>query len=117
MMAAMGRTLAQASGSVPAVPRFAWSDPVIVAELAAGAGLRLTGTTARRVAFRDESLESYLARNRQDPRAVATLPALRAAGVEDQAQAAMSAVLRDANEDPSGFLVHSPYVIHELRPA
>ncbi len=27
----------------------------------------------------------------------------------------MTSVLRDANEDPSGFLVHSPYVVHELR--
>jgi hypothetical protein len=26
----------------------------------------------------------------------------------------MVAVLRDANEDRTGFLVHSPYVIHEL---
>ena len=24
-------------------------------------------------------------------------------------------VLREANEDPGGFLVHSPYVVHELR--
>jgi hypothetical protein len=24
-------------------------------------------------------------------------------------------VLRAANEDPGGFLVHSPYVVHELR--
>ena len=28
---------------------------------------------------------------------------------------AMTAVLREANEDPGGFLVHSPYVVHELR--
>jgi hypothetical protein len=27
----------------------------------------------------------------------------------------MLEVLRDANEDPSGFLVHTPYVVHELR--
>jgi hypothetical protein len=27
----------------------------------------------------------------------------------------MLAVLREANEDPGGFLVHSPYVVHELR--
>ena len=27
----------------------------------------------------------------------------------------MTAVLRAANEDPAAFLVHSPYVVHELR--
>jgi hypothetical protein len=27
----------------------------------------------------------------------------------------MTEVLRKANEDPDGFLVHSPYVVHELR--
>jgi hypothetical protein len=26
----------------------------------------------------------------------------------------MTAVLREANEDPEGYLVHSPYVVHEL---
>jgi hypothetical protein len=27
----------------------------------------------------------------------------------------MIAVVREANEDPGGFLVHSPYVVYELR--
>jgi hypothetical protein len=27
---------------------------------------------------------------------------------------AMTAVLRETNEEPSAFLIHSPYVVHEL---
>jgi hypothetical protein len=27
----------------------------------------------------------------------------------------MTEVLREANEDPHGFLIHSPYVVHVLR--
>jgi hypothetical protein len=27
----------------------------------------------------------------------------------------MTSVLREANEDPDGFLIHSPYVVDELR--
>jgi hypothetical protein len=41
---------------------------------------------------------------------------LRAHDAEADAEAEMLAVLREGNEDPDGFLVHSPYVIHELRP-
>jgi len=35
--------------------------------------------------------------------------------VETEVQQAMTAVLRAANEDTAAFLVHSPYVVHELR--
>ena len=34
---------------------------------------------------------------------------------EREATDTMTAVLRAANEAPGGFLVHSPYVVHELR--
>jgi hypothetical protein len=37
--------------------------------------------------------------------------------VGDEVRNAMTDALREANEDPGGFLVHSPYVVHELRPA
>jgi hypothetical protein len=47
--------------------------------------------------------------------ALAIRPALDRAGVAEEAREAMLRILRDANEDRSGFLVHSPYVIHELR--
>ena len=40
---------------------------------------------------------------------------LERAGADAEAGGAMLAVLREANEDPGAFLIHSPYVIHELR--
>ncbi len=46
----------------------------------------------------------------------AVRPALQRAGAEDETREAMTAVLREANEDPDGFLIHSPYVVQELRP-
>ena len=41
--------------------------------------------------------------------------ALDRAGADAEARGAMTDVLREANEDPAGLLVHSPYVVHELR--
>jgi hypothetical protein len=46
--------------------------------------------------------------------ALSVRPVLERAGAAAEAQAAMTAVLREANEDPDGFLVHSPHVVHEL---
>jgi hypothetical protein len=46
--------------------------------------------------------------------ALAVRPVIEQAGVELEVREAMTRVLRDANEDPDGFLVHSPYVVHEL---
>jgi hypothetical protein len=47
--------------------------------------------------------------------AIATRPVIERGCVTDEVREAMTAVLREANEDPAGFLVHSPYVVHELR--
>jgi hypothetical protein len=44
-------------------------------------------------------------------------PALERANAAAEAREVMLGVLRKANEDPAAFLVHSPYVIHQLRPA
>ena len=40
---------------------------------------------------------------------------LEHAGVDAEARGVMLDVMREANEDPGAFLVHSPYVVHELR--
>jgi hypothetical protein len=47
--------------------------------------------------------------------ALAVRPVIERAGAAAEIREAMIAVLREANEDPDGFLVHSPYVVHELR--
>jgi ubiquinone/menaquinone biosynthesis C-methylase UbiE len=112
MLAALGRILRRAIGS-PAEPRFAWHDPAALGPLAADAGLTLRATTTEALAIEADSPESYWTAGQQHPMAVAIAPAL--AGREAHVREAMTAPLREANEDPRGFLVHSPYVVHELR--
>ena len=62
-----------------------------------------------------DALAALLAAGSEHPMSLAVRPALERAGLAEQARAALIAVLRDANEDPSSFLVHSPYVVHKLR--
>lgn len=85
--------------------------------LAREVGLTLRDTTTAALPIRDSSPEAYLAAGQEHPMALAAQPALARAGAEVQARTAMLAVLREANEDPDGFLVHSPYVVHELHAA
>ena len=47
--------------------------------------------------------------------ALAVRPVIECAGVAAEVQEAMTGVLREANEDSEGLLVHSPYIVHELR--
>jgi SAM-dependent methyltransferase len=114
MLAAMGRVLARVS-QAPPPQRFAWSDSAAVESVAAGAGLSLHGTTRAELAIRDASPEAYVTGGREHPMSHAVRPVLEQAGVDAEARGAMIDALREANEDPGGFLVHSPYVVHELR--
>jgi SAM-dependent methyltransferase len=115
MLAAMGHVLARVS---PAPPprRVSWSDATVVSRLAAGAGLSLSSTITAELAIRDRSAQAYVTAGRDHPMALAVAGALEQAGLAEQARDAMIAVLEEANEDPAAFLVHSPYVIHELSP-
>lgn len=114
MLAAAGRVMAQVAPT-PQPPRFGWSDPDVLSPVARDSGLVLSGTEPARLAIRAASPEAYVDAGSEHPIALAMRPTLEGAGVAEQARAAMIAVMRDANEDPSGFLVHSPYVVHELR--
>lgn len=115
MLAAMGRVVGRLT-QAPRPTRFPWSDPVALGSLAREARLTLQTTTSAELAIRDSSPEAYVAAGQQHPMALAIRPVLQRAAAEAETQAAMTAVLREANEDPDGFLVHSPYVVHELRP-
>jgi ubiquinone/menaquinone biosynthesis C-methylase UbiE len=114
MLGAMGRVVARVTGSTRA-RRFPWSDGAEVARLAVDAGLILESTTDAKLAIRDSSPEAYIAAGQEHPMALSVRPVLEAAGAALEVQEAMTAVLRDANEDPHAFLVHSPYVVHQLR--
>jgi SAM-dependent methyltransferase len=114
MLAAMGRILGRLTQAPPR-KRFPWSDAAVVDPLASRAGLSLQRTSFHELAIRDTSPEAYVAAGQDHPMAMAVRPVLEGAGVQAEVRDAMTAGLRDANEDPDGFLVHSPYVLHELR--
>lgn len=114
MLSAVGSIIARITQSTPP-SAFDWSDPVALGALAAQADLALVSTVRLELPIRDASPESYVLAQEAHPMALAIQPVLDRAGAREEAYAAMGAALREANEDPSGFLVHSPYVVHELR--
>ena len=83
--------------------------------MAREAGLSLQRTTQAELPIRAASPEDYVTAGREHPMALAVAPVLEKAGADGEARGAMLDVLRQANEDPGAFLVHSPYVVHELR--
>jgi len=48
--------------------------------------------------------------------AIDARPLLERAGVAAALGEEMIEILAAANEDPDGLLLHSPYVVHEMRP-
>jgi SAM-dependent methyltransferase len=113
MLSAMGRILGRVTQARPP-RRFPWSDAARVQELISAAGLTLDRATPATLAIRDRSPTAYVEAGQEHPMSLAARPALAAAGADVEARDAMIAVLRDANEDPDGFLVHSPYIVYEL---
>ena len=114
MIAALGGIVGRVTGS-PTPQRFAWFDEAQVCRIASDAGLALTSMTAGELEIRDSSPDAYVAGGQELPMALAVAPVLERAGAEAEARDAMTEVLRDGNEDPGAFLIHSPYVVHELR--
>jgi len=114
MLTAMGRIVARVT-SRPPPKRFPWADPEAVTAIAAEAGLILDATTRAELPIAAASPEAYVAAGEEHPMALAVRPVVEHAGVADEIRHAMTAELREANENPNGFLVHSPYVVHELR--
>lgn len=113
MLTAMGRIVSPVSSTAPA-KRFPWSDPAAVASSAAGAGLTLQHTARAALPIRAASPEAYFAAGQEHPVAVAMRGTIEQAHVEAEVREAALCVLHHANEDPDAFLVHSPYVVHEL---
>lgn len=116
MLAAAGRVTARVT-STPPPQRFPWADADAVAPVAAEVGLALVATEPAELAIHAASPEAYVDAGSEHPMALAMRPALERAGAGEEARDAMVDVLRQANESESAFLVHSPYVVHELRRA
>lgn len=115
MVGAAGRIIGRITQSPPR-SRLAWSDAEFVRELAASVNLSLMSTRSLSLEIRAQSPEAYLDAGENHPMAIAGKAAVAAAGASDELRAAMLAPLHEGNEDPDAFLVHSPYVVHELRP-
>ena len=109
----MGRIVGRIA-QAPPPQRFPWSDPAALGPLAAGQGLALEATTTAQLTIRGSSPEAYVLAGQEHPMALAVRPVIERAGARAEVQEAMTAVLREANEDSERFLVHSPYVVHEL---
>jgi hypothetical protein len=114
MLTAVGRILGRVT-QAPRPKRFAWSNQAAVNALADKAGLSLQRSAPGELAIRDSSPEAHVEASRDHPVALKARAVLGRAGAAEEARDAMLAVLREANEDPGGFLVHAPYVVHELR--
>jgi SAM-dependent methyltransferase len=114
MLSAVGRIMARVAPKPPA-QRFAWVDPEALAPVARDSGLVLVATEPAELPIHAASPEAYVDAGRDHPMALAMRPVLEQAGVEEEAREAMVEVLRAANRSRTAFLVHSPYVIHELR--
>jgi len=114
MLGAMGRIMSRVTNAPP-MERFAWSDATAVGKLADEAGLSLQATTPGELAITAASPEAYVTAGQEHPMALAARRAMPQPGVETEVRHAMTAVLRAANEDSAAFLIHSPYVVHELR--
>jgi SAM-dependent methyltransferase len=114
MLGAGGRIMSRGTNAPP-VERFAWSDATAVASLAAEVGLSLVATSPGELAITAASPEAYVVAGQEHPMALAARQSVQQPEVHAEVRRAMTAVLRAANEDAAAFLVHSPYVVHELR--
>ena len=113
MISVLGRAVGQATGAPPP-KRFAWSDGDAVASIAEPCGLAVS-TTHHELEIRAPSPEAYVDAGREHPMALEVWPVLERAGVLDSLREEMIQALAAGNEGGRELLVHSPYVVHELR--
>jgi SAM-dependent methyltransferase len=114
MLGALGRIVGRITQARPP-QRFAWSDAAAVGAVADDVGLELRSSTTAELAIRHASPEAYVADGEQHPVALAARPIIEQASAAAEVREAMIGVLHEANEDPHGFLIHTPYVVHVLR--
>lgn len=108
------QAVAEATGrSSPA--RFPWHEPDAVAGLVAARGAEVLAREER-LRITASSPQEYLELGERDhPLSAGRRETLQRAGTYADTCERALAVLSEANEDPGGFLVHSPYRVIELR--
>ena len=113
MLTVFGRAVGQATGAPPP-KRFAWSNGDAVRSIAEPCGLALS-TTHCELEIRAASPEAYVDAGREHPMAMEAWPILERAGLLDSLREEMIHALAAGNEGTTELLIHSPYVVHELR--
>ncbi|HEV7804713.1 MAG TPA: class I SAM-dependent methyltransferase [Solirubrobacteraceae bacterium] len=114
MLTAFGRVFGRVTDA-PAADRFAWWQVEAVGALAAACGLRVN-TVRGELAISATSPEAYVDADREHPMGIDAWPRAERAGLVGTLREEMIGALAAGNEDPGALLIHSPYVIHELRP-
>jgi SAM-dependent methyltransferase len=114
ILGVFARAVADANGAQPA-ERFPWHDAQAVAELARPHGAEVT-VHDEELAISGHSPREYLDLGERDhPLSASRRAPLQRAGTYAATYGEALAILEGANEDPDGFLVHSPYRVIELR--
>lgn len=114
ILGVFARASAEASGR-QAPARFPWHEPDAVATLATAYGAEVLAHDEQ-LRITASSPEEYLELGERDhPLSAARRVPLERAGTYHATCERALAVLQDANEDPGGFRVHSPYRVLELR--
>jgi SAM-dependent methyltransferase len=100
----------RALGAPAAPPRFPWHDPGVLNQLLAPHGFSLT-VKEHRLSFTAASPRDYLERESANhPLAVTGRQILEQHGTVDATSTRLLAILKAANEDPTGFCVTSRYI-------
>ncbi len=114
ILGVFARAVAEASGR-QAPARFPWHEPDAVAGLAGAHGAEVLAYDEQ-LQINASSPQQYLELGERDhPLSPARREPLERAGTYAATCERALAVLEDANEDPAGFRVHSPYRVIELR--
>ena len=110
-----GEAVANALGSPPPGPRFAWQDRGALQDLLGPHGFDVS-TDEHRISFTARSAAEYVAGEADnEPRALAARAVLEPRGEYVRLTERLLAIYEDANEDPSAFRVTSRYVVATAR--
>jgi SAM-dependent methyltransferase len=108
------QTVAEILGQPPASPPFAWHELESVTGLFEPYGFTAS-LTEHGLAFGASSVDEFMRiEGENHPLAIAARPVLEGAGRAEEVREGMRRIYEEANEDPGGFRITSPYVVAEI---
>jgi SAM-dependent methyltransferase len=109
------QTLAEIRDQPPPSPPFPWHELESLSSLFEPHGFS-TSLTEHSLAFHAPSVDEFMRiEGENHPIAIATRPALEAAGRADDVRDGMHRIYEEGNEDPHAFRITSRYVVAELK--